>query len=255
MESNPTYLDKERKGNLFIASTMDYFAFHVPLIVLAVFVFNRLFYCLFNFKLSIFFRPYSFWWMLFEMLVQGNVEMFTFLALRNCLTPYSFDLPSKLLQVLMLVMFFLVVLASYASYFLYYQQYRKLARYFLVNMFRFPSSYALMVVLYGLRPFLKGAVHALLYDHWQLQMWLLFGVELAIWLVMLGFEFFQDSHRSKSVFMMDASYYGCLILLNFLFLCKYEYFKGQEMVEELLEELITNFIYVLLGILIVKFVW
>ena len=176
VQSNPTYLDKERKGNLFIASTMDYFAFHVPLILLVVFLFNRLFYCLFNFKVSIFFRPYSFWWILFEILIQGNVEMFTFLALRNCLTPYSFDLPSKLLQVLMILMFFLVVLASYASYFLYYQQYRKLARYFLVNMFRFPSSYALMVILYGLRPFLKGAVHALLYDNWELQVWLLFGV-------------------------------------------------------------------------------
>ena len=88
----------------------------------------------------------------------------------------------------MILMFFLVVLASYASYFLYYQEYRKLARYFLVNMFRFPSSYALMVILYGLRPFLKGAVHALLYDHWALQVWLLFGVESLVWLTMLGFE-------------------------------------------------------------------
>ena len=227
MQSNPTYLDKQRKGNLFIASVLDYFAFHVPLILIIVFLFNRLFYCLFNFRISIFFRPFSFWWTLFEMLIQGNVEMFTFLALRNCLTPYSFDLPSKLLQVLMIMMFFLVVMASYASYFLYYQQYRKLARYFLVNMFRFPSSYVLMVILYGLRPFLKGAVHALLYDNWELQIWLLFGVELTFWLIMLGFEFKNYSHRSKPVFMMDASYYGCLIVLNVLFLCKYEYFRGQ----------------------------
>ena len=49
LQSNPTYLDKERKGNLFIASTMDYFVFHVPLILLVVYLFNRLFYCLFNF--------------------------------------------------------------------------------------------------------------------------------------------------------------------------------------------------------------
>ena len=98
-------------------------------------------------------------------------------------------------------------------------------------MFRFPSSYGLMVVLYGLRPFLKGAVHALLYDHWALQMWLLFGVELLVWLTMLGFELVKESHRSKAVFMMDASYYGCLILLNLLFLCKYQYFKGQEELE------------------------
>ena len=81
---------------------------------------------------------------------------------------------------------------------------------------------------------MKGAVHALLYDHWALQMWLLFGVELLVWLTILGFEFVKDSHRSKPVFMMDASYYGCLILLNLLFLCKYEYFEGQNELEVLL---------------------
>ena len=121
LQSNPTYLDKERKSNLFIASTMDFFAFHLPLILVMVFIFNRLFHCLFNFRVSIFFRPYSFWWILFELLIQGNVEIFTFLALRNCLTPNNFDLPSRLFQVLMILMLFLVVLASYASYSLYYQ--------------------------------------------------------------------------------------------------------------------------------------
>ena len=255
LQSNPTYLDKERKSNLFIASTMDFFALHLPVTLVMIFLLNRLFCCLFNFKASIFLRPYSFWWILLELLVQGNVEIFTFLALRNCLTPYHFDLPSRLFQVLMILVFFLVVLASYASYSLYYQQYGKLARYFLVNMFRFPSSYVLMAVLYGLRPFLKGAVHALMYYNWELQMWFLFGVELAVWVAMLGFEFGRDSHRSKPVFMMDACYYGCLILLDLLFLCKYEYFKRQEEVVELLEELITTVVYLMVGILILKFIY
>ena len=71
-----------------------------------------------------------------------------------------------LLQVLMMVMFFLVTLASFSIYLWYYQEYGKLARYFLVNMFRFPSSYGLMVIVYGAKPFLKGAIHALLYYHW-----------------------------------------------------------------------------------------
>ena len=122
-------------------------------------------------------------------------------------------------------------------------------------MFRFPSSYVLMVVLYGIRPFLKGAIHALVYNNWELQMWLLFGVELAIWMVMLGFEFGKDSHRSKPVFMMDACYYGCLILLDVLFLCKYEYFKGQQERAELIEELITTVVYSMVGILILKFIY
>ena len=47
--SNPTYLKKERKSNLFIASTLDYFAFGLPVTVLLFIIFNRLFRCLFDF--------------------------------------------------------------------------------------------------------------------------------------------------------------------------------------------------------------
>ena len=48
-ESNQKYMEEERKNNLFLASTMDFFAFHVPMMLLLVFLLNRLFYCLFNF--------------------------------------------------------------------------------------------------------------------------------------------------------------------------------------------------------------
>ena len=47
--SNPTYLDEERKGNLFIESTIDYFVFFLPFTLITVVVFNRLFRCLFNY--------------------------------------------------------------------------------------------------------------------------------------------------------------------------------------------------------------
>ena len=39
--------------------------------------------------------------------------------------------------------------------------------------------------------------------------------------MLLVWEFACDSHRSKPVFMMDATYSGCLVLLNLLLLFKY----------------------------------
>ena len=180
---------------------------------------------MFDYELSILFRPYSFWWALFEILVQGNVQFFTFLACRNFLTPFSLDLPSKLLQVLTILIAFIVVMATFASYSHYYNQYGKLAKYFLANMFRFKSSYALMTIAYGLRPFLKGVIHALLYNNWVVQMWMLMGVETFILIIILVFEFNFDNHRSKPVFMMDTLYYSGLVVLDLLFLMKYEYFK------------------------------
>ena len=66
--------------------------------------------------ISSFPRPYSFWWMAFGLLIQDNIESFTFLAFRNRLAPHSYDLPSRVLQESMMVMFFLVVLGASAGY-------------------------------------------------------------------------------------------------------------------------------------------
>ena len=223
--SNPTYLKKERKCNLFVASTMDYFVLFVPATLLFVFLCNRCFYLFFNFELSSFLRPYSFWWILFELLIQNNVEVFSFLCFRNTLTPFSLDLATKMLQVLMICMFFLVCMGAFSVYWLYYRHYGKLAKYFLQNMFRFKTSYILMILTFGVRPFLKGAVHALLYGNWELQIYLLIAVELLTQLTVLVFEFRFDSHRSKIIFMLDTLYFWSLIILNMLFLLKYEYYK------------------------------
>ena len=71
--SNTVYMMKERKNNLFISSTTDYFVFFLPATIILMFLLNRLFHCLFNNSISRYLRPYSFWWMLFELLFQGNV--------------------------------------------------------------------------------------------------------------------------------------------------------------------------------------
>ena len=109
-----------------------------------------------------------------------------------------------------------------------------MARYFLVNLFRFPSSYALMIIMYGLRPFFKGVVHAVLFENWELQIWLLIVIELGIILLIFYFEFRYDNHRSKLIFMMDVSYSLSLVVLNVLLLLKYEYFKDDMVVRNLL---------------------
>ena len=87
--SNPAYLRKERKNNLFIENTMTYFSFFVPMSIVVVFLFNRIFYCLFNFEISKYLRPYAFWWVLFEIMIQNNVEYLSFLGFRSLDTSFS----------------------------------------------------------------------------------------------------------------------------------------------------------------------
>ena len=100
------------------------------------------------------------------MLVMGNVQFFCFLGFRSLDTSFSFDLTCKCLVSLSFLMLFFVTLGSIMVYPYYYSEYGKLARYFLNNMFRFQSSYILMALTYGVRPFLKGLIHAILYEHW-----------------------------------------------------------------------------------------
>ena len=175
--------------------------------------------------------------------------------MRNFLTPFSFSVECKLLQTLMIAMFFLVLIATFASYGFYYYEYIQLAKYFLANMFRFRTSYILMTLMYGVRPFLKGAIHALLFEHWVVQLWLLLAVELAIQLTVLGFEFKYDNHRSKPIFFMDTIYYWSLIALNGLLLMKHHYYKADENVVNLAEELITTIVYLMVGLLMMKIAW
>ena len=112
-----------------------------------------------------------------------------------------------------------------------------------------------MAILYGFKPFLKGAVHALMYNVWETQIWTLFGIESICLIVMLWFEFSSDNHRSKPVFMMDVYYSFCILLVNILFLCKYRYFEKDQELQEICEELLTNILYFMLIVLSIKFVW
>ena len=203
---------------------MDYFVFFLPFTLITVVVFNRLFYCLFHYEISKFLRIYSFWWVLMEILIQRNIEFFTFLGFRNFKTMFHFDMGCKLLVILSLIVFFLTLITTFHSYFHYYGEYGRLAKYFLSNMFRFPSSYALMTIVYGLKPFTKGIIHAMLYEEWVIQVWLLFGVELLTAIIICVFEFRNDNHRSKVVFMLDVTFNGCFVILNLLLLLKYGYF-------------------------------
>lgn len=191
-----------------------------------VFLLNRLFYLLFNYQISILFRPYSFWGILFDLLIQNNIEFFTFLGFRALTIPFSFNFVSKWLLVLALIMFFLTVFCTFISYALLYFWYGKLTRYFLVNMYRFPSSYVLMIILYGVRPFLKGAVHALLHQNFLLQLQLLAGVELVMIITSLLFQFFFENYKNMKIFILEILYGICLVILNILLLLKHHYLRS-----------------------------
>ena len=81
-----------------------------------------------------------------------------------------------------------------------------------------------MTIIFGVKPFLKGLIHAVFYDQWVLQIWFLAGVELSIVGIVIVFEIVLDSHKSTLILVIEVLYAFSLTGLNLLLLCKYEYF-------------------------------
>ena len=139
------------------------------------------------------------------------------------MVPFSFDFVSKLFLLVSILMFFLVFFSMLVSYIIFYSWYGKLARYFLINMYRFPSSYYLMILLYGIRPFLKGFIHAFFHHHFVLQIWLLIGVEVLVLTLTLSFQYFLENHKVIKILTLEILSMIALVALNYLILLKHHY--------------------------------
>ena len=180
-------MDEARNNNFLLDVLLDFVLVSIPLTLTMEFIFYRLFHCLFNIEISKYLRPYSFCWILLEMTIQNNIEYFTFVGFRAFDIPFSFTLASTIVQGFTICFMFIVLVTTITSYLFYYYHYGKMARYFLSNMYRFKSSYVLMTITFGVRPFLKGLVHAKFFDNWNLQIWLLIGIELTIMIIIIFF--------------------------------------------------------------------
>ena len=119
--SNEKYMYETRNNNFMIGSMLEFFMFFTPYILVNTFLFNKLFYILFDYKVSQWFRPYSFWLILLELLVQNNLQFFTFLGFRNLLTMFSFSFSSKAINGFFILFTFAVFITTIISYFIYYQ--------------------------------------------------------------------------------------------------------------------------------------
>lgn len=172
------FVTLEGNGGFFLDSLAEFLCINIPFTILTFFLLNRLFYCLFSHPFSAYLRTFSFWGFLAQMLLEGNLEYFAFLAANNSKYMFVWSFPQKLHLVAFVVGFYFVFLGAVGSFFLFAYFYKKLVKYFLTNLFRIPGSLMLMTYLYGLRPFIKGALHAYLSPYNEAQLISLALVEL-----------------------------------------------------------------------------
>ena len=95
--SNKKYMAVSRNNNSLLDNLLDFLVFSVPLMIVLEFLNYKLFYCLFDYEVSKYLRPYSFRLILIELLIQGNLEYFTFLGFRALQVFFSYTIASTLM--------------------------------------------------------------------------------------------------------------------------------------------------------------
>ena len=117
--SNEKFMREARNNNVLIDSLLDFLLFSVPLTLVMEFFLYRLFFLTFNYEASKYLRPYSFKLILLELLVQNNIEYFSFLGCRAVHVIFSYSIASKCWNGFAILFIFAVVFCVFCSYRLY----------------------------------------------------------------------------------------------------------------------------------------
>ncbi len=103
--------------------------------LIVFFVFNTIFYLTFKFRISKYFRPFSFLLMIYFLGIGGDISYLSFLSFNNAMNLFSFKFQDKIGHIAWIFVFFLIVLFCAGAYFLAKILYDKLSKYFIDGFF------------------------------------------------------------------------------------------------------------------------
>ena len=130
---------------------------------------------------------------------------------------FTMNFLTKLILACTITFGFLLIMYIFSIYFIYKFSYNNLSKYFLDSVYRLDSSFILVTIIYGYRPFLRGCIHALLFSFNNTQLFALAGIE---GLTMFSLIFFQQGygcHKCKIAFSLKAGYHFLFLILNLVF--------------------------------------
>ena len=129
--TNNFTLSRNPNGLGFYANNLDFFFYELPVMFLVQLLLLFLFYRLFNYRISKYFRKYSFYGIFMLMVYEGNVEQFAFYFFSECKSLFSLNFSHKIANVLLIYFFFFVIVFSVGGLFMLFYHYRKLSKYFM----------------------------------------------------------------------------------------------------------------------------
>ncbi len=128
-------------------------------------IFNRLFYLLRNYRISVFLRIYSFWLQLLFLIIFSNSTTISFLFFEYTKLLFSFSTFFTIIHSLSLGIFGLFLIVSLSLLYMSYYCYGPLSKYFLINMYRSKDAFTLTFILNCVRPIIESAIHSFLFQN------------------------------------------------------------------------------------------
>lgn len=149
---------------------------YAPVVAIVFVLFNLLFRLSFNYKISLLFRIFSFWFYLLGMILLNDSERLAYLSFLQFESVSHFDTDTALLQAVSVVLIGLWFILCISLYLIYSYLYRSKLCYFLANMHLMGYSVAGMVLKFVIKPILQGAVHCILRSQSGVQLSLLVAI-------------------------------------------------------------------------------
>ena len=162
--SSPQFVKWEGNGETVLVSAFSFLTTNFALSVALFVIFRILFNIFFRFRISLLFRPQSFWGYLVFFVMEGNLQVLLFYSCSVLRLNFYYNPKGKLEAAFIYLFLYFLVLFSVAGYFLAFMQLGKLFKYFADNVEVKPSftTAVFLTIEYGIKNLLLAMVHSLL---------------------------------------------------------------------------------------------
>ena len=160
--SSSRFIEWEGNGENFLISIASFattsFAFSLVFFIVCRIIFGLLF----RFRVSLIFRPYSFWPFLLFFVMEGNLQAVTFYACSIIRLCFFYNPRGKLQAAAIYFFLYLLVIFGVGGYFLIFQKLKSLSKYFADNVTPSLRTTAFLTFEYGVKNILLALIHSLL---------------------------------------------------------------------------------------------
>ncbi len=167
-----------------------------------------------NYKISVLLREYAFKMFIICMLIEGNLESFSYFFTFDCVNLNSFNFWQKALNLLTLILFAAFLTYIIVWYVLVKLVQRQNSNHFFSNYHTNNQALISITLESSVLNFSLGACHVLLQSYYNLQLKFLLGIEISYLLLMI--TFIRTKHIYRKKYNKFQNMLACLLRIGLI---------------------------------------